>query len=318
MFQEMRYVYEVYREKSFSKAAQKLFISQPSLSAAVKKAEQRIGAPLFDRSASPVRLTDCGLEYIRCAERIMDIQTGFENYLNDVNELNAGQVSIGASSLFASYVLPACVSRFTGRYPRVAIHLTEADTPALVNRLSSGSLDLIIDNETLSEDVYARYPLFTDQVLLAVPKALLPSASSLPVPFTAADIRKNRHKRPQTSRVSLNSFQNVPFLLLRPGNDTRRRADALFNGQGFSPDTVLELDQQATAYHLACYGMGVAFVSDTLIKRVPPDSRLAFFCLDPERTLRTVCFYHKRGRYVTRAMEEFLKLSRDELSAKAL
>ena len=126
MFQEMRYVYEVYREKSFSKAAQKLFISQPSLSAAVKKAEQRIGAPLFDRSASPVRLTDCGLEYIRCAERIMDIQTGFENYLNDVNELNAGQVSIGASSLFASYVLPACVSRFTGRYPRVAIHLTEA------------------------------------------------------------------------------------------------------------------------------------------------------------------------------------------------
>ena len=54
-----------------------------------------------------------------------------------------------------------------------------------MNRLSSGSLDLIIDNETLSEDVYARYPLFTDQVLLAVPKALLPSASSLPVPFTA-------------------------------------------------------------------------------------------------------------------------------------
>ena len=101
MFQGMRYIYEVYKERSFSKAAQNLYISQPSLSAAVKKIENRIGAPLFDRSTSPIRLTDCGREYIRCAEKIMDIQNEFENFINGQNELQTGQLSIGASNLFA-------------------------------------------------------------------------------------------------------------------------------------------------------------------------------------------------------------------------
>ena len=58
MFQGMRYVYEVYKEMSFSKAARNLFISQPSLSAAVKKEEAQIGFPIFDRSSNPIQLTD--------------------------------------------------------------------------------------------------------------------------------------------------------------------------------------------------------------------------------------------------------------------
>ena len=62
MFQGMRYVYEVYKEMSFSRAAKNLYISQPSLSTAVKKAEDRIGFPIFDRSTSPIQLTELGRE----------------------------------------------------------------------------------------------------------------------------------------------------------------------------------------------------------------------------------------------------------------
>ena len=60
MFQGMDYVYEVYCEKSFSKAAEKLFVSQPALSASIKKTEKKIGLPLFDRSTSPIQLTPAG------------------------------------------------------------------------------------------------------------------------------------------------------------------------------------------------------------------------------------------------------------------
>ena len=74
MFQGMRYVYEVYKEMSFSKAARNLFISQPSLSAAVKKEEAQIGFPIFDRSSNPIQLTDLGKEYIRSIEIIMDVE----------------------------------------------------------------------------------------------------------------------------------------------------------------------------------------------------------------------------------------------------
>ena len=71
MFQGMHYVYEVYKEMSFSKAARNLFISQPSLSAAVKKAEKQIGFPIFDRSSNHIQLTELGKEYIRSIEIII-------------------------------------------------------------------------------------------------------------------------------------------------------------------------------------------------------------------------------------------------------
>ena len=79
MFQGMEYVYEVYKERSFSRAARNLYISQPSLSASIRRIEARIGAPIFDRSTTPISLTECGEEYIACVKQILSIQNGFEN-----------------------------------------------------------------------------------------------------------------------------------------------------------------------------------------------------------------------------------------------
>ena len=315
MFQGMHYVYEVYKERSFSRAAQNLYISQPSLSAAVKKIEQRTGAPLFDRSGNPLRLTECGEEYIRCAEKIMDIQNGFENYLNGLQELKTGHLSIGASNLFASYVLPSCVSRFTGRYPQVTIRLAEADTPLLTGYLADGSLDLVIDNEELKEDLYERYPLFTEQLLLAVPEKYLPGGPALPGLLHIQDVAEGLHRTSSCPRADLRAFEHAPFLLLRPGNDTRSRADMLCRKYQAAPKTLLELDQQATSYHLSCFGMGISFVSDILVRKAPPRPGVVFFALDEELSMRTVYFYRKKGRYVTRAMEVFLDMAADILSA---
>ena len=138
MFQGMRYVYEVYKEMSFSKAARNLYISQPSLSAAVKKAEQEAGFPIFDRSTSPIRLTEPGREYIRAVERILDVENGFQSYLNDLNGLRTGSISIGGTNLFVSFLLPPLLSRFTASYPAVEIQLTEASTEELTERLFAG------------------------------------------------------------------------------------------------------------------------------------------------------------------------------------
>ena len=78
MFANMDYVYEVYKEGSFSKAAANLYISQPALSATVKKIEKKIGMPLFDRSTVPVQLTECGKKYMKTAEKIMDLEEDFQ------------------------------------------------------------------------------------------------------------------------------------------------------------------------------------------------------------------------------------------------
>ena len=99
----------------FSKAAQNLYISQPSLSARIKKVEEQIGVPLFDRSTSPLQLTEAGRIYIRAAEEISVIEQRVENAINNLNTLQTGRLSIGASNLFAAYVLPPLISRFKQR-----------------------------------------------------------------------------------------------------------------------------------------------------------------------------------------------------------
>ena len=203
MFQGMHYVYEVYKEMSFSKAARNLFISQPSLSAAVKKAEAQIGFPIFDRSSNHIQLTELGKEYIRSIEIIMDVENGFQNYINDMKELKSGTIAIGGTNLFASYVLPPLLSRFTEQYPQVQVNLVEATTSQLTDRLFSGSLDLLIDNKSMDPAIYQKSFFCEEHLLLAVPIRLSVNEKMKNYALTASDIRENRHLNSRIPPVPL-------------------------------------------------------------------------------------------------------------------
>ena len=80
-------IYTVYREGSISRAAQRLFVAQPSLSVMIHKIEEEVGAPLFDRSSKPIRLTEAGKEYIKATEEILHIEKSFQNYLDAAEQL---------------------------------------------------------------------------------------------------------------------------------------------------------------------------------------------------------------------------------------
>lgn len=308
MFQGMHYVYEVYKEMNFSRAARNLFISQPSLSAAVKKVEAQIGFPIFDRSSNPIQLTDLGREYIRSIEIIMDVENGFQNYVNDMRELKSGSVSIGGTNLFASYVLPPLLSHFTESYPQIHINLEEATTSELTERLFSGSLDLLIDNQSMDPSIYGKSFFCEEHLLLTVPARFPVNEKMKNYALTAAEIRENRHLNSRIPPVPLENFQNEPFLLLKPGNDTRERADRICHNFHFLPKIRLELDQQITAYNLSRYGMGISFSSDTLIRHVPEEQSLVYYKLNHQDASREVNFYYKRSRYMPKIVQAFLDI----------
>lgn len=308
MFQGMHYIYEVYKEMNFSRAARNLFISQPSLSAAVKKAEAQIGFPVFDRSSNPIQLTDLGREYIRSIETIMEVENSFQNYVNDMRELKSGSISIGGTNLFASYVLPPVLSRFTELYPQIHVHLTEATTSELTKRLFFGSLDLLIDNQSMDPAIYGKSFFCEEHLLLTVPTQFASNQRLKNYALTAADIRENRHLNSHIPPVPLKDFQDEPFLLLRAGNDTRKRADRICHNSHFLPQIKLELEQQITAYNLSRYGMGISFSSDTLIRHVPEDERLVYYKLNHQDALREVNFYYKRKRYMPKTVTTFLEM----------
>lgn len=306
MFQSMRYVYEVYREMSFSRAARNLFISQPSLSAAVKKAEEQIGAPIFDRSTSPIRLTELGREYIRAVEIILDVENGFENYVNDLAEMKGGSLVIGGTNFFASYVLPPLLSRFTAQYPMVRVQLLEATTAELTEKLGAGTLDLLIDNNVLDPGPYGKKTLQQEHLLMAVPVEFASNAAAKNYALTAAEVKAGLHLNTRIVPVPLQHFEGEPFLLLREGNDTRERAMNICRANRFTPTVKLELEQQITAYNLSCYGMGISFIGDSLIPHVPEAKNLLFYKLDSKDAVREVNLYYKRNRYISKAISAFL------------
>ena len=157
MFQGMKYVYEVYKEKSFSKASASLFISQPSLSANVKRIENRIGSPIFDRSTKPLQLTEVGEHYIQAIEKIMDIENNLENFIRDLGDLKTGTLNIGGSNFFSSWVLPSLIADFSQKFPNIQISLVEESSANLSLLLQAGKLDLMIDNCILDEQIFDHY-----------------------------------------------------------------------------------------------------------------------------------------------------------------
>ena len=136
MFRYKEYIYAVYTTGSFSAAADQLFLSQPCLSAMVKKAEDQLGVPIFDRTTKPVSLTEYGVQYIAFLENIQQLEQGFEQYLNDVRGLRTGKLFIGANNVFASYVLPSLIHRFKQPYPGVQVQMAEGNISYLEDALT--------------------------------------------------------------------------------------------------------------------------------------------------------------------------------------
>jgi len=309
MFERKKYILEVYREKSFSRAAENLFISQPSLSATVKKEEEELGAPIFDRSINPIRLTEIVREYIRTAAGIADQEQQFAAYMDDLDQLRKGSLTIGASNLFVSYILPPLIAEYTAAFPGVTVMLREEDTFHLTERLLSDELDLVMDIGDLDPQLFDGIFFCHGSLLLTVPEEIVLRCGAEKYAMTAQDIRSNRHLLPETEPVSLSLFRNEPFLLLNEGNDTRKRADSIFELHQMKPVVRLLLDQQISAYTFADYGMGISFTGDLLVKHLPQSGKLRYFRLVGTEVERSVYFYRRRKRFAPKAQRKFLEIA---------
>ena len=128
---EKDYIYEVYKEKSFSQAAKNLYLSQPALSASVKKVEKELGITIFDRSTSPIVLTEEGKVYIESIEKMRAVEEEMNNKLLDMSELKSGKIRVSGENFVSSFVMPKIIMAFTKRYPGIEVELVESNSPDL-------------------------------------------------------------------------------------------------------------------------------------------------------------------------------------------
>lgn len=313
MFVWKKYVYEVYKERSFTKAAQNLYISQPSLSARIKKIEEIIGEPLFDRSTTPLQLTEVGKVYIEAAEEITQIEQRVENYINDLAGLKTGNLAVGASTLFAAYVVPSLITQFNQKFPDVHIQLIEGNTAELEEMLGSNALDFVIDNYHYDSILYNKELYCEENILLAVPKHFAVNEELGMYQLSYKNIKNKNYLSRKYPAVPLGRFADLPFIMLPQGNDTRTRGDRLCRNVGFKPNIVLEFNQQSTAYMASSTQLGATFISDILVSQLPTFENLVYYKLDGEEAKRKVFFYYKTHKYKTRVMEEFIRMMHEQI-----
>ena len=313
MFTWKKYVYEVYKERSFTKAAQNLYISQPSLSARIKKIEEIIGEPLFDRSTTPLQLTEVGKVYIEAAEEITQIEQRVENYINDLAGLKTGNLAVGASTLFAASVVPSLITQFNQKFPDVHIQLIEGNTAELEEMLGSNALDFVIDNYHYDSILYNKELYCEENILLAVPKHFSVNEELKEYQLSYENIKSKKYLSRKYPAVPLGRFADLPFIMLTQGNDTRTRGDRLCRNVGFKPNIVLEFNQQSTAYMASSTQLGATFISDILVSQLPTFENLVYYKLDGEEAKRKVFFYYKTHKYKTRVMEEFIRMMHEQI-----
>ncbi len=311
MEQEMRYIWQVWQEGSFSRAAEKLYMTQPALSIAVKRVEAGLGAELFDRSRHPLELTQAGEAYIETIRRVRYLEEELERQIEDLRGLRTGRVRVGGTHFINCYLLAGALAEFAALWPGVELELMEASSADLAAALARRELDLTFSCDPELVARFEHRPAFRDHILLAVHEQEQLPDDLLPKALTAADILQGVHLREETARVSLASFRELPFILLGPGNNLNTRGREMFREAGFEPKIKMLVSQMVTSFRLADNGLGAAFVSDRLIRT--PSSHLRFFRLEAPQAGRLFYLLRPERSYTPVAVRTFADFAVEQI-----
>ena len=264
MLNYKEYIYAIYQERSFSKAAQKLFVSQPWLSSVVKKVEQEIKTPLFDRSTNPISLTPAGEYYIRQVEKVMAIEEDMREHFAALNGPGT-QLRVGSSMFFCTYVLPQLFQDFREQNPQITLTLTEGRASDMFQALAERKLDFFLEAESIQDPKIQSVAWCSEEIVLAVPARFSINKELAQHCYTFDELLKRNEPGCKKPPVPLQAFRDEPFLLLQQGND-----------------------QMMTAYYLVCEGQGVSFLRSTIPEYVAPTDSVVFYQLDSPAAVRPI------------------------------
>jgi len=238
---QLRYFVAVVREGTFTRAAQRLYITQPSLSEQIRKLETELGSPLFRRLGRTLALTSAGESLLPHAEKVMFEVEEARARVQEVRGLRRGRLSIGVLPSAAARLLPRFLAEFRRHHPGVEVALCEeSDSAELEQLVHDGVLDLAIvrlpptRRTDLEAEILVREPL----VLVAPPG----------------------HRLADRRSVALADLAHEPFVMMRPGHGLRESLQRLCRQAGFDPHIVFEAGQLGSLVGLVLAGIGITVV----------------------------------------------------------
>ena len=288
MLNYKEYIYAIYQEKSFSKASKKLFVSQPWLSSVVKRVEQEIKNPIFDRTTSPISLTEAGRYYIEQVEKVMEIENDMRQHFAQMNSQSGTSLHIGSSTFFCTYVLPRLMKEFKEFYPHITLTFTEGNNETLLEKLLDRKIDFLLEAECLEHPQIQVEAWASEEIILAVPAEYAINKKLSDYRYRFDELIKRNEPGCRKPPVPLQEFKDEAFLPLMPGNDIYRRGMEMCRQAGFVPNVPTYFSQMMTVYYLTCEGQGISFLRSTIPEYVTPTDRVVFYQLESPLAARNI------------------------------
>jgi LysR family hydrogen peroxide-inducible transcriptional activator len=280
---QLRYFCAIEETGSFSRAAEKSNVSQPSLSQQILKLEDELGARLFDRLGRSVRLTELGKAFLPRARAVLRELEAARGDLDERRDSFGGTLTVGVIPTVAPYFLPPRLASFSKKFPQAHVAVVEDITPALLGRLRSGSMDMALLALPLRGHEFDAVPLLTERLFAVLPR---------------------KHALTRRKSLSLKDLRAEPFLLLRDGHCFRDTAVSVCTRARLNPQVVFESEQFSSLLSMVGAGMGVSIIPEMAVQR---NAHSSYARIDDPAAVRTIGTATLRGRSTTRAHRAFLE-----------
>jgi DNA-binding transcriptional LysR family regulator len=306
--QQIEYVLVLAEERSFSKASQRLYVTQPSLSQFIKNLENELCTQLFDRSTSPIRITPAGEAYIDAARKIKVIEDELRQRLADLTDLKTGILKIGTSPFRASCLLPKSIAEFHKMYPGVTIQILEKQMQDLEKAALEGTIDLYLGTGPFDDKFFYAEALAEEQLYLAVPQDSPLNKELGEYQVTDYDIKIDNVKLHRTPAVDLRRFQDEKFIMPRQGQKLNPLTIEICSSCGFEPKVILYSERMETAFSWTLAGIGISLLPDFLIRFGNYEKHPVYYKINHPKASRHLCIAHRRNRYLSRVSVEYIAL----------
>lgn len=334
---QLQYVITIAEEKSITKAAQKLYISQPSLSLSIQALEKETGVPLFERSRGEMKLTYAGSLFYEWAVSTLHSHTQLEWKLGDIASGSRKLIRLGLSPHRSERLLVPVLERFYSMYENCDIQIIEQPTYILRQMLEEDKLDLILDISSPDTINFESELLVKESFVLAIPDSLCPfsdpsahlcSSATLVSDSQAKSVSETSNRNffrnivkskkeegiSATPQIHLPALSAVPFILLSEDHDLGKISRKICETASFHPNIRCICTSSNTAFSLARRGMGIAFLPEIYARTTSfPD--IHFFTPDHFHDTRDICAVYRKNIYHHAQFQALLALLREIVPA---
>lgn len=288
----MQYVLTVLKEGSFTNAAKKLYVSQPSLSQIIKTAESNLGAPIFDRSTDPITLTPAGQLYVEAARQVTTISTNLRKQVEELSQEEFGTICLGISVQRGMELLPELYPRFKKRFPHVGLELHEQGSATMEKSVLEGEVGIALLT-TFPRHEELVYDLIQEEQLVLIVNRECELAKRI-APGTPIDILEARDET---------------FVSSQSGHSVRTIQDSLFITRDMKPKIDLITISIEVGKHVVAASPVVMACPDSYVEtdNSPDSAYFSYPILGVENPRHFYACYRK-DMYLTKYMKGFLEI----------